>query len=233
MSALKACLLLPPLLALIGCAAGKPGRMALLAPGVRSGAQAPRSVGGGWLGLCQTGENQWALLPTSVQTRRVHDDQVDQPGEQSGKEFRSSQPTALCLLRHGSLRAGRVQSAEFKAARPSEVNLLNRMGFGVPVLFSIDTYLLRATDSDKIPSQYALSVSVNSGQSQPLGEFERGIEPAFESVVLIWAGDLNRDGVADFIFQHKSFNKSGQSLYLSRSAGGGYQRVGVDLWSGG
>ena len=232
MSALKACLLLPPLLALLGCAAGKPGRLSLLAPGVRSGAQAPRSVGGGWLALCQTGENQWTLEPTTVRSRRVHDDQMDQPGERTGREFRSGLPAALCLLRHGSLRPGRVVPAEFKTVRPSEFNLLNRMGFGVPVLFSIDTYLLRASDSDKTPSNYALSVSVNSGQAQPLGEFERGIEPAFESVALIWAGDLNGDGVADFIFEHKSFNQRGQSLYLSMHAGGGYQRAGLDLWTG-
>lgn len=233
MPAPKACLLLSLLLALPGCATGKTRRLSLLAPGVRNGVQAPRAIGGGWLALCQTGENQWALLPTSVQTRQVHDDQVDQPGEKSGREFRPNRGAALCLLRHDSLRAGRVVPAEFKAVRPSEVNLLNRMGFGVPVLFSIDTYILHAKVLDKEPPRFALSVSVNSGQAQPLGEVERGIEPAFESVVLIWAGDLNRDGVADFIFEHKAFNQTGQSLYLSRHNGGGYQRAGLDLWSGG
>jgi hypothetical protein len=106
------------------------------------------------------------------------------------------------------------------------------MGFGVSALFSIDTYLLRASDSEEGASSYTLSVSVNSGRPQSLGEFDRGIEPAFESVVLIWAGDLNRDGVADFIFEHKSFNKNAQSLYLSQSAGGGYQRAALDLWEG-
>ena len=232
MPAPKACLLLSLLFALPGCATGKTGRLSLLAPGVRNGVQAPRAVGGGWLALCQTGQNQWTLQPTSVRTRQVHDDQVDQPGERSGREFRSNRGAALCLLRHDSLRAGRVVPAEFKTARPSEVNLLNSMGFGVPVLFSIDTYILHARDLDKKLARYALSVSVNSGQPQPLGELERGIEPAFESVVLIWAGDLNRDGVADFIFEHKSFNQTGQSLYLSRKNGGGYQQVGLDLWTG-
>ena len=233
MPALKACLLLLPLLTLPGCATGKPGRLALLAPGVRNGAQAPRSVGGGWLALCQTGENQWTLQPTSVRTRPVRNEQVDQPGQRSSREFVSTLPAALCLLRHDSLRAGRVMAAELKTVRPSEINLLNRMGFGVSVFFSVDAYVLSARDLDKNPSRYALSVSVNSGPAQPLGELERGTEPAFESVVLIWAGDLNRDGVADFIFEHKSFNQTGQSLYLSRHNGGGYRRAGLDLWSEG
>ena len=232
MSALKACLLLSTLLALPGCAVGRSGRLALLAPGVRNGARAPQSIGSGWLALCQTGDTQWTLQPTSVRSRRVHDDQLDQPGERSGREFRPAKEGALCLLRHGSLRAGRVVAAEFKTARPSAVNLLNSMGFGVPVLFSIDTYTLRAKDLENNPSRYALSVSVNAGQPQILGEFERGIEPAFESVVLVWAGDLNQDGVADFIFEHRSFNQTGQSLYLSRKNGGGYQQAGLDLWTG-
>jgi hypothetical protein len=232
MSKLKACLFLPLLLSLLGCATGKPGRLSLLSPGVRNGAQAPRSIGGGWLALCQTGDTHWTLQPTSVRSRRVHDDQLDQPGEQSGREFRPNKEGALCLLRHGSLRAGRVMPAEFKTARPSEVNLLNSMGFGVPALFSIDTYLLRAGDVENNPARYTLSVSVNSGPPQTLGEFERGIEPAFESVVLFWAGDLNQDGVADFIFEHKSFHQRAQSLYLSSKNGGGYQQAGLDLWTG-
>jgi hypothetical protein len=232
MSNLKACILLPLLFTLLGCATQQSGRLSLLAPGVRNGARAPRSIGGGWLALYQTGDKLWELRPTTVRTKRVHDDQVDQPGERTGREFRSSLPGALCLLRHGSLRAGRVEAAKFQATHPSEVNLLNGMGFGVSALFSIDTYLLRASDSEEGASSYTLSVSVNSGRPQSLGEFDRGIEPAFESVVLIWAGDLNRDGVADFIFEHKSFNKNAQSLYLSQSAGGGYQRAALDLWEG-
>lgn len=230
MSKLKACLLIPLLFPLLGCATNQSGRLSLLAPGVRNGAQAPRSVGGGWLALCQTGDNLWELRSTSVRSRRVHDELMDQPGERTGREFRSSRPDALCLLRHGLLRAGRVEGAEFQTTHPSEVNLLNGMGFGVTALFSIDTYLLRASSSEEGASSYTLSVTVNSGRPQTLGEFERGIEPAFESVVLIWAGDLNRDGVADFIFEHKSFNKTAQSLYLSQSAGGGYQRAALDLW---
>lgn len=232
MHKLKACRLLPLLFALLGCTTDKPGRLSLLAPGVRNGARAPRSIGGGWLALCRTGDKQWELRPTSVRTRRVHDDQLDQPGERSGKEFRSNVPNALCLLRNGALRAGRVESAEFQAAHHSEMNLLNGMGFGVTVMFSIDTYRLRASESEEQASSYTLSVAVNSGRAQPLGEFERGIEPAFESVVLIWAGDLNRDGVADFIFEHKSFNRTAQSLYLSQSVGGGYQQAALDLWEG-
>ncbi len=232
MSTLKACLLVLPLLPLLGCATGKPNRSSLLAPGVRSGAKAPRSIGGGWLALCQTGAKQWTLLPTSVQNRPVHDDQVDKPGEKTGREFRSNLPAALCLLRHGSIRAGRVEAADFKSVRPSEVNLLNRLGLGVPAFFSIDSYLVRASDLEKTPSSYALSVSVNSGPPQILGEFERGTDPALESVVLIWAGDLNQDGVSDFVFEHKASNQKSQSLYLSQKAGGGYQRAGLDLWTG-
>jgi len=232
MSKLKACIFLIPLIALLGCTNEKSGRLSLLAPGLRNGARAPHSIGSGWLALCQTGDNQWELRPTAVRTRRVHDDQMDQPGERSGREFRPRLAGALCLLRHVSLRPGRVKGADFQTPRPSEVNLLNRMGFGVTVLFSIDTYLVRASDSEEATSTYSLNVTVNSGRAQPLGEFERGIKPAFESAVLIWAGDLNRDGVADFIIEHKSFNKTGQSLYLSLGAGGGYQRAGLDLWEG-
>ena len=232
MSPLKACLLVLPLLPLLGCATTNSNRMSLLAPGVRSGAMAPRSIGGGWLALCQTGDNQWTLLPTSVQNRQVHDDQVDKPGEKTGREFRSKLPGALCLLRHGSLRAGRVEAADFKSVRPAEVNLLNSLGLGVPVFFSIDAYLVRASNLEKTPSSYALNFSVNSGPAQVLGEFERGAEPALESVVLIWAGDLNRDGVPDFVFEHKAANQKSQSLYLSQKAGGGYRRAGLDLWTG-
>ncbi len=232
MHKLKACRLLPLLFALLGCSTDKTGRLSLLAPGVRNGARAPRSIESGWLALCQTGDKQWELRPTNVRTRRVHDEQLDQPGERSRKEFRSNSPDALCLLRHGALRAGRVESAEFQAAHHSEVNLLNGMGLGVAVMFSIDTYLLRASESEEKASSYTLSVTVNSGRAQPLGEFERGTEPAFESVFLIWAGDLNRDGVADFIFEHKSLKKKAQSLYLSQSVGGGYQRAALDLWEG-
>jgi hypothetical protein len=232
MPASKAYFLLFPLLAFLGCASGSPRRLSLLAPGVRGGHEAPRSIGRGWLALCQTGENQWTLLPASVTSRRVHDEQVDQPGEQTGREFRSSHPSALCLLRCGGVEAGRVAAADFPTAHPSKLNLLNRLGLGVQVLFSIDSYHLLAADSESAPDKYALSVSLNSGRSQTLGEFERGIEPAFESAVLIWAGDLNRDGISDFIFEHRSFQKKGQTLYLSRPGGEGYHKAGADFWAG-
>jgi hypothetical protein len=235
MPAPKASLMLPALLfALLltsGCVKGTSNRVSLLSPGVRGGTQAPRSPGRGWLALCQTASNRWTLVPANVKARRVRDEQVDQAGEQTGCEIRSSQPGAFCLFRHRTLRPGSVTAAEFSTVKPSGLNLLNRMGFGVPVLLSIDKYLLKAADAEAPPSHYTLSVSVNDGPPLTLGSFERGIEPAFEGVFLIWAGDLNRDGVADFLFEHQSFNRKGQSLYLSQNAGGGYQKAGMDVWT--
>jgi hypothetical protein len=234
MSVLKAAFLPPTLFTLLltaGCATGQGGRLSLLSPGIRSGAQSPRSLGGGWLALCKTGGSMWTLQPTALQTRRVHDEQVDQPGERTGREIRSDRPSAFCLLRHKDLQPGNVPAADFGTLQSAGTNLLNRMGFGTTVVFSVDSYLLRATDSAQNQSNYTLSVSVNGGTPQTLGDFERGIEPAFESVVLVWAGDLNRDGVADFLFEHKSFNRRAQSLYLSTRAGGGYQKAGHDAWT--
>jgi hypothetical protein len=227
----KAFLLLVSLVALLGCGTGTHRRVSLLSPGTRNGTNAPRSVGGVWLALCQIGEDRWELYPTSVKTKRVRDEQIDQSGEKSGREYRTKFPSALSLMRHSSLAPGRVEAAEFHPTPPSKVNLLNGMGLGVRVLFSIDSYDLSAAASEKKPSHYTLSVSTNGGQPKPLDEFERGIEPAFESAVLIWAGDLNRDGVADFLFEHGSFNKRGQSLYLSQRADGHYQRAGRDFWT--
>lgn len=235
MSFFKARLLTPPLCALLltsGCETGKSARLSLLSPGIRSGLQAPRSLGGGWLALCQSIDKGWMLTPARLDSRRVHDDQVDQPGEKTGREIRSNRPDALCLLRHGTLQPGGVPVATFPSPQSQQTNLLNQMGFGVQVVFSIDSYLLRAIDSAQKPSHYALTVSVNGGPPRVMGEFERGIEPAFESALLVWAGDLNRDGVADFLFEHKSFNRKAQSLYLSTRAGGSYQKAGVDIWTG-
>jgi hypothetical protein len=227
----KAFFLLVFFVALSGCGSGNPRRIALLAPGTRNGTNAPRSVGGGWLALCQVGEDRWELYRTPVRTKRVRDEQIDQSGEKSGREYRTKFPSALCVMRHPSLAPGRVEAAEFQPTPPSKVNLINEMGLGVKVLFSIDSYELSAAASGKKASHYTLSVSTNGGPPKPLDEFERGIQPAFESAVLIWAGDLNRDGVADFLFEHGSFNKRGQSLFLSQRADGGYKSVGRDFWT--
>lgn len=217
-------------LATSGCALVAGGRSTLLTPGVRGGSPLQRSQGWGWLALCRTGPKQWALIPAATETRLIRDGKRGQPGSRMRHEILSNRPEALCLLRHREVGPGSVVPADFNSAQPLGFDLLKSMGSGVPVVCSIDAYRLGAVHSAGEPSRYTLQVSVNERAPVVLEEFERGGEPAFERALLIWAGDLNRDGVADFLIERSSSGWKTRNLYLSRKAGESYQRAGMDAW---
>jgi hypothetical protein len=145
-------------------------------------------------------------------------------------EILSSRPEALCLLRHREIGPGSVVPADFSSTQSSGFNLLETVGSGVSVVCAIDAYRLGAVNSSEEPSRYTLQVSVNERVPVVLEEFERGGEPAFERALLVWAGDLNRDGVADFLLERSSPGRKTRNLYLSNKAGESYQRAGTDTW---
>lgn len=205
---------------------------ALQPPGTFHAGEAVARDGEPWLALRIDG-NEAALVATTVVTRPVEDALVDGPGERSGVEVTSIDPDGvISFLRGEGLRAGRIERAQVDrpgdAAALSQPYRMTFRGRAYQIENSCDPEPARIVDGQ---AQFACSAVLSTPEtrhvlSRRLGYFEPGSDVMSFSddgvQQLLFAGDLDRDGRLDLIFDTSDhYNKSRPTLFLSTGAAGG------------
>jgi hypothetical protein len=183
--------------------------------------EAPRVPGKGWYALVQENE-QSSLIAATVMSRRVQDDLVDgDDAPATGVEITARPPDALFYLKHRTLRAGRVpsvpiQNPDFLGIRHWEKQDLSFQD----IEFNKHIYQLRILARGDLTTPessgpFSLLLSVDGGNQITLLTDEIGDD---RYIHIYWAGDLNHDGLLDFIVGNDRYNNAATCWYLSKKS---------------
>ena len=184
-----------------------------------------------WLALQVEGDDA-ALVATRVQVRAVRDQLLDEPDQATGREVSSALgDKALMFLRGGNLVAGWIESARVTPAeRESAAPPRYAIGFHGRN-YRITTTCRVSDDSSVEQMQFDCRVMLDDGmQAQRLFDLGGYSSPGSTAVLtsddgnarLIFAGDLDRDGRLDLIFDVSDhYNVSRPTLFLSSQAAAG------------
>lgn len=216
------------LLCFSGCALQQSAEHSILVGGKHRAGDAPSRAGGGWLALDVVG-GHWELVPVGVSMKSLYDEKADANGKKTGVKISSKRPQAASLLRDRSLRAGRVEGCELGVA--GRVNLLGASNPSTSVVLQADEYKFRVQILDSERLLCSVFVATNDSAPEFAGSFEMEKESKGESLFLHWAGDLNRDGILDFVLMHHSETRSGQSFFLSSRSDRTYRKAGEYFFS--
>jgi hypothetical protein len=173
------------------------------------GGEAPTHPGTGWFALVPVG-GVWRLEPVIVRSVRVQDQLLDgeDPKTWTGVMILSNPKydDVVALLRFDSIKSGKVDTPNIKFHE----DFLYFPKIGEPPLkinFKGVEYRLETSDS---------GTYLKSGEkSQLLSEIEQDESAA---KIIRWAGDLDRDGKLDFLFEDGRYNTGSFCLYLSSKA---------------
>lgn len=184
--------------------------VAILAPGEFHGSEVSLKSKRGWLALRQE-RGIWTLVPTRVSSQRVNDPVIDEEGQKTGVRI-SSDPSGVLLLRHASLRAGPLRGAIVNGNPAGEgVNSISPQE-KIRFTFNGHEYAL-GVDGPERPSLIypALLLTGPDGRISVQRPFTIS-----ESSSLVWAGDLDRDGMVDLVVDVSDhYNKMSYCLFLS------------------
>jgi hypothetical protein len=214
-------------LLLAGCALQHNAEHAILVEGKRPGAHAPARAGGGWLALDSVG-GHWELVPVGVSLKKFYDETADAKGQKTGVKISTKRPGAVAVLKDSSLRAGRVDGVDLGAA--GRANLLGASSPSASVVFQADEYKFSARAASGEQRLCSVYIATNDSSPELAGSFELEKEAKAESLFLLWAGDLNHDGILDFLLVHHSETRSGQSFYISSRADRTYRKAGESFF---
>jgi hypothetical protein len=183
-----------------------------------------------WLALVQE-DSVFRLQPAQLRVSLFHDPVLDKGRQvKSGREVRSEHPNTLLFLTGiHKLKAGTVDTVGYA----SQVILPNTT---LTLRFKDNSYTLAAS-GDSIQQEGSESYSVQN-YSWTVSGMRNGrkvtqqlaTDTDFESAiyVLLWAGDLDRDGIPDLLADLSNhYNTSKVTLFLSSLAEKGklYKRV--------
>ena len=207
---------------------------ALQPPGSFHGDEPVATDGESWLGLRIDGDDA-ALVATVVRVRPIEDVVADDaPGQPSGREITSAQGDAIAMyLRGPRLRAGPIERAQTLPDASETVTSLP----DYPLDFRGQRHRIAAhCDPEPVArvdgqAQFACRVVLDmQGRSQVLwattGYFEPGATMLGlgddASPNLLFAGDLDRDGKLDLLFDTTDhYNVRRPTLFLSTQAAPG------------
>lgn len=170
-----------------------------------------------WLAL-QVKPAAAALVDTRVRVKRVHDVVVDDEGGRTGREVDTAVPDATLLVRGAGLRAGAVA----RAALPESPTRLGTAPIGLRLgrahyrlALDCDASATRCDvvldDGRHRQALFALDAGRYQDGSLMLGDDA--------SPMLLFAGDLDRDGRLDLILDATDhYNLSAPTLLLSTQA---------------
>jgi hypothetical protein len=170
---------------------------------VYHGDEAPLRPGPGWLAL-DVVDGRWHLRPATLRGERAMDDVV---GENTGVRLHADPPGASLYLRLPDLVAGKVDTPDMKfRGSPREM----AESTALPLAFKGRTWRLDVRKGE---------LFVSDGASSPMS-LGRVVDPEDIDVgtALRWAGDLDRDGRLDFIFESTGKNSGTVCVWLSRLA---------------
>ena len=198
---------------------------ALQPPGRFHGDEAVARDGEHWLAL-RVHSNDAALASVTLSVRAVEDPVLDAAGERSGRAVSSANDdSVLMYLRGTRLRAGPVERAQVASGTgglPYEIRFRTEP-------FRIDRRCGPGPrDADAAQLQFSCAIALHSpGRSQILAQLVGYRDPGSHHMSLgddatpqlLFAGDLNRDGKLDLIFDIADhYNKSRPTLFLSSPA---------------
>ncbi len=187
-----------------------------------------------WLAL-RGQDGDTALVSVQVAVKRVHDPLVDADGEATGEAVSAIRTDdAIMLLRGAGLRAGDVTRATV-AEQASEHGLpayriaLGAREYRIATRCIIDDRNATATPDQ--PAAYSCTIDLVDGERRQslmsIAAYRerpdaRLLFASDASPHLIFAGDLDRDGRLDLIFDTTDhYNLSRPTLFLSGAAGKG------------
>lgn len=175
--------------------------------------EVPSVAGKNWFGLYVNGD-QAELKATTPRIKTVFDginDEESNKASYSGKEVSLKGPAPLLLMRRAGLEAGALKQA----------SMLNKDD-GQTIQFENTTYLVQYKCGAKNKESGAKSCKVHlvgNGRSQFLGDANLIDDSEFsETIRVLWAGDIDRDGKIDFIIENSRYNNSDTILMLSSGA---------------
>jgi hypothetical protein len=172
--------------------------------------------------------NSWKLESAEVLATPAHDLGHDNGEEQSGIQISSDHPQAMLLLRDASLKAGPVTALRWDM--PPAALLSRDVSTPIQLDFGGKNYAIHIhkTFSEK----YAFVLKIKGQRALKLDTVPYSLETDRDKVSLTWAGDLNRDGLLDFIFERTSDKATEVSVFLSEKPCGRYRTLGKELSSG-
>jgi hypothetical protein len=197
----------------------------VIEPGEFHGEEVSAHSGEKWLGLHITDDDHSILLPYWLTVNAVNDPLVDDEGQSSGKKVSVDLPLEPLFLIRGvkNVSAGPVTTVFDAGGR---VNILDESS-AITLKLGEVSYVLKvfgSEDTAKCLSQSlprnARLLLVNGESRQVLYTLQDcGTDPSW---ILLWAGDLDRDGKLDLyvnVTQH--YNVSERKLFLSSQAADG------------
>lgn len=201
-------------------------------PGVFHGDEVGARAGESWLALQVSGDSA-ALVPTPLILRQFEDLFVDAPGERAGVEVTSTDPGGVVVyLRSEALERGPVELAQVDAPDALAPPYPYRITFrGLSYLIESVCDLSPAGHVDG-QAHYRCKLVLRGPQGSHLLASRVGYYEVHSDVMswsddgaqkLLFAGDLDRDGRLDLIFDTSDhYNKSRPALFMSTSDSGGF-----------
>ena len=175
-----------------------------------------------WLGLFHE-NGAYVLRPAKLEISTVHDPVLDEEHVRSGREVKAAEPnlvfflTGLQHVKHGAVDTAHYAKTVVAAGKDLTYTLHGKA-------YTIHAYgdSLEINDYGYSYKNYGWKVSgMKQGKTveQKLTEHERFDASVY---VLLWAGDLDRDGIPDLLLDLSNhYNVSRYALFLSSGAGRG------------
>lgn len=201
---------------------------ALQPPGQFHGDEPVARDGEPWLALRIDGDDV-ALVARTVNVRAVEDALLDAPGQRSGREVSSGDDRITMYLRGPGLHAGRIELAQVEEITSAAITMpayeLAFRGQRHRIDAQCDAAPFEQVDTQ---AHHVCRIMLSAGSTaQVLATTTGYFEPGAATMSLgddaaprlLFAGDLDRDGKLDLIFDTTDhYNLSRPTLFLSAPA---------------
>lgn len=177
--------------------------------------EVPSVAGKNWLGMFVDGERT-ELRAVAPRIKTVFDginDDESNKASYTGKEVSLKGPEHLLVLRRSGLESGTIVQARLSDTDHGQTAQFENISYEI---------LHKCKAKNKETGFQSCKVYVvGKGVSQWLGDTNEHSDSDFaETIRIVWAGGLDRDGKVDFIVEKSRYNNSDTILMLSSAAKG-------------